>query len=550
LALWVLVGMAATAFGQVKVFHGPGASLQYASRNLVFHEGRYYVFFSTGTAIAYSQSANGLDFSPPQVVTEGDAAAPNLGFSVAKHGAKLALVWGNEAGGTSSLWYREGTLAPGLSFTPAVKVDASVELRGYQPSVAFNAQGRPFIAAVEYGRGYAGPLTGCGPADRYRVTLYLHDGAAWSWRSYCNNFQTNRDPFSVAAVPAGSHMVAAAIFSQSSNLSTAIHDATTSLGEPWTLTTSATKTASGQLSAVQGHTPATDLHYLYQNESGGISYLRQDGTNTSTSANGLNLTVLAPAGRFPALSRPAAATGCYTALYFDGASIHQQRFSGSIASVSQASVLQEVSGLTWLTAESESASAPALSWQVGDSVYFGTTTGGAPAPTLSASALSAAASGLVTFTVSSSAFTDGCGAALAEGTLLTVGTSLGAVTEPDQDAALPGVQRASSGGRVTFTVEAPASVAQATVWALPASGGPTALTTVDLGAGTGGGGEDANPRILTVGSSCQSTGGGVSLTLVVLLTTLARSRGGSRVGLRSIAPGPSRRASPRRSRPS
>lgn len=524
LTLLVLVGMAATAFGQVKVFGGPGASLQYASRNLIFHEGRYYVFFSTGTAIAYSQSANGLDFSPPQVVTEGEGAAPNLGFSVAKHGAKLALVWGNEAGGTFSLWYQEGTLAPGQSFTPAVKVDSSVELRGYQPSVAFNAQGLPFIAAVEYGRGYTGPLSGCGPADRYRVTLYLQDGAAWSWRSYCNNFQTSRDPFSVAAVPSGSHMVVAALFSQYGNFSTAIHDATTSLGEPWTLTSSPTKTASGQLSAVQGHTPVTDLHYLFQNASGGISYMRQDGTNTSASANGLDLTVLATAGRFPALSRPASATGCYTAVYFDGASIQQQRFSGSITSVSPSSALYEASGLTWLTAESESASAPALSWQVEDSVYFGTTTGGAPAPTLSASALSAGASGLVTFTVSSIAFTDGCGAALAEGTLLTVGTSLGTITDPDQDAALPGVQRASSGGRVTFTVEAPASAAQATVWALPASGGPTAQTTVDLGGGTGGGEGGAEPHVFTVGSSCQSTGGGVSLTLVVLVAALARSR--------------------------
>jgi hypothetical protein len=382
------------------------------------------------------------------------------------------------------------------------------------------------------------------------VTVYLQNGEAWSWRSYCNNFQTSRDPFSVAAVPSGSHMVVAAIFSQSSNLSTAIHDATTSLGEPWTLTTSATKTASGQLSAVQGHTPFTDLHYLFQNESGGISYLRQDGTNTSTTANGLDLTVLAPVGRFPALSRPASATGCYTAVYFDGAFIQQQRFSGSIASVSPTSAFQEASGLTWLTAESESASAPALSWQVGESVYFGFATGGAPAPTLSASALTAAARGLITFTATSSAFTNGCGAPLAEGTLITVGTSLGAVTDPDQDAALPGVQRAASGGRVTFTVEAPASEAQATIWAQPVSGGPMAQSTVDLGAGTGGGGEDASPHLLTVGSSCQSTGGGVSLTLVVLLTTLARSRGSSRVGLRSSAPDPSRRASPRRSRPS
>jgi hypothetical protein len=112
-----------------------------------------------------------------------------------------------------------------------VRVDSSVELRGYQPSVAFNAQGLPFIAAVEYGRAYAGPLSGCGPAQRYRVTLYLHDGATWSWRSYCNNFQTGQDPFSVAAIPAGSHMVVAALFSQASNLSTAIHGSALPLPE-------------------------------------------------------------------------------------------------------------------------------------------------------------------------------------------------------------------------------------------------------------------------------------------------------------------------------
>ncbi len=469
------------AHAQTVVYSGAGANASIGgggARPVWQIGGTYFVFFDNGSEVVYATSVDGTSFSAPQ---SASGAPANQGFSVARRDAStLGLVWGSSGATGYQLWYREATISgTTLTFGAATQVAADpVETRGYLPTLLYSVIGTPFIAALEFGRGYVGAETGCGNSQRHRMNHYRFDGTAWQWQTYCYDFQTAMTPASIAMARSGANMIPSALVE--TELNSKIVNEATELGEPWNITPVA-KTISGQLSAVQSATTDTDVHYVFPNGTGTIGYARQDGTLTSLSANALDPTPIGN-GTFPVLSRPDSATGCYSIAHASGNGIARRRFSGSIASLAPETTLFTTTGPpTNLSAELETGGSPAMVWQVGTTIYFGLPADNPP-PTLTATPTSAPADGAAQVAITGGVLRDTCGTPVAAGTLVTVATTAGTITDADADAGAAGTQvAASAGGAVSVTVQAPSAAAIALVSAHLASGGPVATTSVTFG---------------------------------------------------------------------
>ena len=488
------------AQAQTVVFSGAGAKASPGggSRSALIVGGQYFIFFETGSGIAYVQSLDGVTFSAPQPASTTPA---NLGFSVARSDAKLGLVWANNDAAGYSLWYREASIAGAtLSFgAPELVASHPTETRGYQATLAYSQSGTPYIAAFDYGQVYTGPIgPGCGSTTRYRPTNYVKQGS-WVMRSYCNNFDTIRDPNSIAISASGPNMIV--VSNIDANLSTAIVNDTAELGEPWHMVPAVDHAMPGQMSAAQSLAVATDVHTLYRDGAGAIAYSRQDGTNYDLNATMLDTTIVSAAAVHPALSRPA--TGCYVATYVVGNSIRWRSFKDSIAALSpEVNAYTTASAPTNVSIELDAGTSPAIVWQEGSAIKLGFAI--ETKPMLTAMPDTVPADGASTIEVSSTAFVDACGAPLAEGTLVTITSSVGAVVNADASTEFEGTQvRADADGKVTFTLSA-TSGGSALVAAMPVTGGASATVNVSFIAippGCGDGFLD-----VAAGEQCDSSG--------------------------------------------
>jgi len=477
-----LCGPVQIAFAQTAVFTGAGANASIGgggSRTVLQIGGRYFVFFDNGSEVLYATSASGVVFSAPQ---SASGAPANLGFSVARRNANtLGLVWGSSGGGGYQLWYREATVSgTTLTFGAATQVSTdAVDLRGYLPTLLYSSANTPFIAAVEFNRPYVpGTEAGCGATARHRIMNYWFDGAAWQWHGYCNDFQPQMTPASAALARSGANMIVSGIIE--TEVVSKIMNEGTELGEPWNLVT-AENALVGQLSAAQSVTTATDVHYVFPNGAGTVGYGRQDGTNTILTSMALDITPLGT-GTSPVISRPDTATGCYSMAYASGNGIARRRFTGTIATLGAETTILTTTGTpTNVSAELETGGPPAMVWQVGNTIYFGLPTDNPP-PTLDATPTSAPADGATTVAITGGVLRDTCGSPVAAGTLVTVATTAGTITDADADGGSDGTQvAAAAGGAVSFTVRAPSTPAIALVSANLVNGGPVATVSVNFG---------------------------------------------------------------------
>jgi hypothetical protein len=283
-------------------------------------------------------------------------------------------------------------------------------------------------------------------------------------------------PASIALARAGDRMIASGIVE--TEVQTKIINEATELGEPWNLVPAVTNTIVGQLSAAQSVTTATDVHYVYPNGAGTLGYMRQDGTNLSLGANGLDVTPIG-SGTFPVIARPDRAAGCYSIGYASGNSIMRRRFTGSVGTLAPATTLFTTgSAPTRLSVQLESGGPPAMVWQEGTSIYFGLPADNPP-PTLAATPSTTPADGVTQVAIAGGVLRDTCGTPVAAGTLVTVATTAGSIVESDADGSIEGTQlAAAAGGTVSFTVLAPSAAAVALVSARLTTDGPVATTSV------------------------------------------------------------------------
>ena len=477
-----MCALASVARAQVAVFSGPGAQTSLGgggSRMVLLAKGQYVVFYNNGAGVDYVTSLDAVTFSTPQPASTTPAS---YGFSAAQHGNTLGFVWANSDATGFSLWYREATITAGsVTFgAPTLVTSHAVDTRGYQATLAFSAGGTPYIAALEYGQAYVGPAgPGCGALGRYRPIHYLLQNGTWMMRGYCNNFDTIRDPNSISIAPSGQNMIVSS--SIDANMSTVIAGDAGELGEPWHMVPAVDHLLPGQISTVQSITTDTDVHVLYRDGAGTLSYGRQDGTNLDLNGVLADVTVLNSAARNPALSRPLASTGCYVAAYTVGNSIRVRTFSSTIASLSaERTLFTSTTAPNNLSAELENATAPALMWQDGTSILFGFAAAGAR-PTLAATPAQLPADGTSMIDVTSTPFLDACGAPIPEGTLVTVTTTTGSIVDFDASSEFAGTQvPADSSGRVTFAVRVGMTGGPATIAAMPITGGTNAQIGVTL----------------------------------------------------------------------
>jgi hypothetical protein len=415
-----------------------------------------------------------VSFSAPQAASTGAGAAAGYGFSVARFGNRVGVTWGASVGGNSTLWYREATAGPTLAFGPAVQVATSASLRGYKPTLIFSSSGVPYIGSEGFGVPYTGPRTGCNNVNRNRINVDYFDGTSWVPQSYCYNFNTNADPYMGSIATTGPNVLVGGM--QTGLLTTSIVDGGSELAEPWSLMDDI---AFGGFSSVQSVTTVTDVHHVYTNINGGIGYARQDGLDWSDGnpARGLDATAVSATGGFPGISKPTADAGAYVITWTEGTAIRQSIFSGAITSLKPAATVVTAAGpVTAMTLELEYSVAPALTWQVGNSIYFGIATT-ASRPVLVATPPSAPADNSSAITVTASSFRDVQGNLLPDGSLVTVATTGGNIGTADADPVAVGIQVASSGGQLTFSVSAkvPGSF---TASAMAAAGGPSGSTTI------------------------------------------------------------------------
>jgi len=130
-----------------------------------------------------------------------------------------------------------------------------------------------------------------------------------------------------------------------------------------------------------------------------------------------------------------------------------------------------------------------------------TVTPGVPVGTISLSASPTAipADGSSTSTITSSVIKDADGNAVAQGTLITVSTSLGTITTADASALYTGIQvAADANGRISFTLRAPSSGGTAYISAASVGGSATGSTTVQI----------TNLRIVSISSDFSSVSRG------------------------------------------
>jgi MYXO-CTERM domain-containing protein len=468
------------AQAQTVVFSGASAQASPGggTHSALLVDGQVVVFFNDGNRIVYVSSPDGVTFSAPTPASDSPAS---LGFSVARRGNMLGLVWAYHDATGYSLWYREAIISAGtLAFGPSTLVSShATDTRGYLATLSYSATGTPYIAALEYGQSYTGPIgPGCGSTTRYRPIHYTFQGS-WQMRGYCNNFDTILDPNSISVAASGSNMIIAS--SIDANLSTAIVSHSAELGEPWHMVPAVEHVLAAQLSSVQSVTVATDVQMLYRDGAGTVSCGSQDGTSVGLNDLLLDVTVLNSTGRNPALSSPATATGCYVAAYTVGNNILRRSFKGTIASISP-----ETTAFTTATTSSSlsievGADSPALVWQEGTDIKLGFLSGGPP-PLLSAVPMTAPADGASKIQVSSTPFRDACGDPIAAGTLVTVTVSAGSIMNADASAAFPGIQvAADASGQIAVTLLAPTTSSPALVAAMPVTGGTNASIQVMFG---------------------------------------------------------------------
>ncbi|MBA3396655.1 MAG: hypothetical protein H0T89_28750 [Deltaproteobacteria bacterium] len=462
---------------QTTVFAGANAQASPGggTHSVLLIGGQYFVFFNDGTSVVYATSRDGVTFSAPMPAS---GAPANLSFSVARRGNTLGLVWAHADATGYSISYREATIAgASLSFgAPTLVATHATDTRGYLATLAYSAAGTPYIAAIEFGQTYVGPAgPGCGSTARYRPIHYVRQNGAWQMRGYCNNFDAVRDPNSIAIAPSGANMIIASALD--ANMSTAIVSDVVELAEPWHLVPAVDHVLAAQLSAAQSLTVATDVHLLYRDGAGAVSYARQDGTAFDLNAAALDVTVLNSLARNPALSRPATAAGCYVAAYTVDNTIRRRTFSGTIASLSvETTAYATATTPTNLSAELDAATAPALVWQEANAIKLGFAAGGG-AVTLSATPATAPADGSATIAFSSTAFRDACATPIPAGSLVTVTTSVGTIADSDASTELEGTQVfANASGEISFSVRAPTTAGIAVVAAMPITGGTNTRT--------------------------------------------------------------------------
>jgi uncharacterized protein (TIGR03382 family) len=479
----VVCAMSGLVHAQTVLFSGANAhaSPGGGTHSVVLIGGQYFVFFNDGTGIVYVTSPDGITFSPPMPATD---SPESLGFSVARNGNTLGLVWAHRDATGYSLSYREATIAGAtLTFGPSTVVAShATDTRGYLATLSYSSTGTPYIAALEFGQTYTGPIgPGCGSTTRYRPIHYVRQGTSWQVHGYCNNFDTILEPNSISVAASGTNMIIASAID--ANLSTAIVSDTVELGEPWHMVPAVEHVLSAQLSSAQSLTRATDVHMLFRDGVGAISYGRQDGTLVDLNAQLLDVTVLNPAALNPALSRPTIAAGCYVAAYTVGNSIRRRSFSGTIPSLSAETTAYDTAAApTALSIELDAATAPALVWQEGTSIKFGFAPSGTPSA-LSATPTAAPADGSSTVAVSSTAFRNACGDPIPGGTLVTVTTSAGSIVGADASPTFPGHQVvADASGQITVSLLAPTTNGPALVAAMPVTGGTNATIQVMFGA--------------------------------------------------------------------
>ncbi len=140
-----------------------------------------------------------------------------------------------------------------------------------------------------------------------------------------------------------------------------------------------------------------------------------------------------------------------------------------------------------------------------------TVTPGVPVGTISLSASPTAipADGSSTSTITSGVIKDSDGNPAAQGTLITVSTSLGTITTSDASASYSGIQvGADSNGRISFTLRAPTSGGTSYISAASVGGSATGSTTVQI----------TNLRIVSISSDYSTVSQGqtnISVRMVV-----------------------------------
>jgi hypothetical protein len=480
--LAVVCAVAGSVRAQSVVFSGPNAhaSPGGGTHSAMLIDGQYAVFFNDGTTVVYATTPDGVTFSAPQPASD---LPENFGFSIARRGMTLGLVWAYHDSSGYSLWYREATIAnASLTWGTSTRVAFSAtDTRGYLATLIYSPAGTPYIAALEYGQSYTGPAgPGCGATTRYRPTHYVLAGSTWQMRSYCNNFDTILDPNSIAIAPSGSNMIVQSNID--ANLSTAIVNDTGEMGEPWHMVPAVEHVLAGQLASAQSLTTATDVHLVYRDGAGAISYGRQDGTLLDNNALLADVTVLDASAREPALSRPATAAGCYVAVYAVGNTLRRRSFSGSIATLSPETTAYTLAAApTHVSVEQDAEMAPAVVWQEGDTIKLGFGAAGA-ATTLTAVPANAPADGTSLVSVTSTPFHDACGNPIAAGTPVTVTASTGSIVDADMMPQLAGTQVPADGaGQVTVQLRAPMTDGRALIAAMPVAGGQSTSVPVMFG---------------------------------------------------------------------
>jgi MYXO-CTERM domain-containing protein len=498
----------ASRFANAESVIATGADVQASpgggTRSAILIGGQYTVFFLAGGSVVYATTPDGVTFSTPIAASDSPAS---LGFSVARKGNTLGLAWGHSDASGFTLRYREASISGAtLTFGATTVVSShATDMRGYLATLAYSSTGTPYITALEYGHSYVGPIgPGCGSSARYRPTHYYFQGG-WQMRTYCNNFDTVRDPNSIAIAPAGQNMVIGSALD--ANMSMAIVNDSAELAEPWHMVPAIDHTSPGQLSVAQSLSTATDVHVLYRDGAGIVSYGRLDGTNLDLNAQLVDVSTLNSAARDPALSRPTSVAGCHVATYVVGNRIMRRTFSTSVASLAAEQVVYTRPATpAKLSAELDAQTAPALVWQEGNSVMFGFACGGDPV-TLTVTPDTVAADGASMIDVTSTPFYDACGALLPAGSLITVTSSSGSIVDADASADYVGTQvKTDAAGRIALQLAAGTTGGPAIIAAMPVTGGTNAnaqvmFTGEPIDSSCGDGFVDA-----TAGEQCDSTG--------------------------------------------
>ena len=161
------------------------SAVEYSPQNkLIYADGLWWVFFSTGSGISYETSSTGTSWSAATSVTTSATSTTGMTFSIWLSGTTLYYVLSN-AGSTSSFRWRYGTISASgtISWTISETAVTTAHTAEEYDAITVDGSGNVWVALLTYKSS----------SSTYYLEVWKYSGGTW----------TSEDAISGATVTSG-----------------------------------------------------------------------------------------------------------------------------------------------------------------------------------------------------------------------------------------------------------------------------------------------------------------------------------------------------------